>query len=121
MPKPTVRLERPPTAAGPGTAVTSAPVRTAVLEEEDEGADEKTLNILAIVGLVLAAILMLVVLFSSDEFGLAVDRTGTSTSFLKFPAAEPGHASATIDAEGETHFKSNLTLKAIPVYEGAAQ
>jgi hypothetical protein len=118
MPKPTVRLTKPPQPAGP-TTVTSAPVTAAILEEEEETADDAILNVLSIVTLALAAIVMLIVLFSSQKFSLAVDRTGTSTSFLKFPAANPGRA-VPVDPDGE-NYRSSLELKEIPQFERAGQ
>jgi hypothetical protein len=118
MPKPTVRLTKPPAPVGMG-AVVSAPVAAAVLDEEEETADEPALNILSIVTLTLAAIVMLIVLFSSDKFSMAVDPTGNSTSFLKFPAANPGRAVPT-DPDGE-HFRSSLELKPIPQFEKVGQ
>ena len=125
MPKPTVRLQ--PQAA-PGAAavggVSSTPVKSAVLEEEEEEVDEKGLGIIAGIVLGLAAVLLLLVAFSYDGFkiGVANDQSNPGWKIPR-PAVKPvdeDFARPPITAEGE--WKTALDLakdKPIPEFTGA--
>ena len=73
MPKPTVRLQpqQAPGATATG-AISSAPLKTAVLDDEEDEADDKGLGLIAGIVLGLAAILLLITAFSHDDFRLGV-------------------------------------------------
>ena len=77
LPKATVKLQpTQPLAKPTGTAVQSAPVYKGPTVVEDEGDDEGLLNPLAAIAVVLAAVLLLVQLFSwPSKFSPGVDST----------------------------------------------
>jgi hypothetical protein len=126
MPKPTVRLQ-PQQAPGTGAAgVSSAPLKTAVLDEEDDEAGEKGLGLIAGIVLGLAAILLLLAALSSDDFNLGVSLDQSNPGW-KIPRKavkpqEEDFAKPIPTADGKISWKTALDLpkdKPINEFTGA--
>lgn len=120
MPKPTVRLQPQPGPSGPGTtAVSSAPTKSAVISADDEEEiNEGPLNIIAGIGLGLAAIFLAIALLSSDGVGLGIDPGGTGEGW-KLPKADGKYARLPTDPH-DTTVKSTFVVKEIPRYAAPA-
>ncbi len=112
MPRPTVRLQPQPAPSGPGVgAPSSAPLKTAVLDADDDEVNEGPLNILAWVALAAAVVFFLIPLFTFDGFAMGVDQPGVSS--WKVP-----YNDATKARKLGMKYESTMELKDAPSYTG---
>jgi hypothetical protein len=113
-PRPTVRLQPQPGVPAIG-AVSSAPLKPAAMDDDEEESNESGLGLLAGIATGLAALLLLVTALSSDKFKLGVSLDQNNSGWKLPRASTPKENFATQEATGS--WSTALELPEIPQYQ----
>lgn len=113
-PRPTVRLQPQPGVPAAG-AISSAPLKPAAVDDDDEESDESGLGLLAGIATGLAALFLITAAFSSDTNKLGVSLDQKNPGWKLPRQSTPKENFATQDITGG--WSSDLELPEIPQYQ----
>jgi hypothetical protein len=120
-PRPTVRLQ-PQQAAGVSTGtISSAPLKpAAAIDDEDEEANEKGLGLLAGIATGLAALFLMVALFSWEgigSIGVSLDQKNPGWKIPRKSVIKAGEHEDYAQQDGLGAWSTDLKLAEIPQYQ----